>query len=68
MSSISVLANEKKCATCTYWKGSREPSRFVGGKIHSIKADSGDFSCIARNNQPMKGIATCPKWKKWDAI
>jgi hypothetical protein len=68
MSYLTILANEKKCATCAYWQGKREPSRFIAGKIYSIKAESGNFPCIAQANQHKQGIATCPKWKKWDAI
>ncbi|MBP8708126.1 MAG: hypothetical protein KBH94_05350 [Caldisericia bacterium] len=68
MSNFTVLANEKKCATCAYWQGKREPSRFISNKIYSIKAESGGFPCIAQNNQPKQGNATCPKWKKWETI
>ena len=67
MSGFTVLAKDKKCATCVYWTGPRKVN-FMFSKPHSVTVEGGSFSCNAESKKNILGGGTCTKWRKWDAI
>jgi len=59
--------NEKKCATCSYWAGSRE-IQFNANKPFYVKAIAGSFQCLVNKSKMATGGTTCLKWKLWEKI
>ena len=58
---------DKKCATCSYWSGSRS-IQIVAYKPTYINAEAASRECIAMKNRKYSAVNTCPSWKKWEKI
>lgn len=68
MGTNTVLAKDKKCGTCEYWRSDRTISRMIDNKPHSISVESGSYACAVQANKKVQGIGTCSKWEKWSSI
>jgi len=58
---------DKKCATCSFWDGTRTID-FVANKPKYIKAESGSFGCMAQSGRQTTAATTCQKYRIWEKI
>lgn len=73
---MAVLVNSKskKCVTCEYWKGTREPDSFgknVRYNIHTRDKDEGTCDnrrSPKRNKEVRANSSGCSKWEKWQVL
>lgn len=63
----TYIVTDKKCATCSYWPGTRKID-LIANKPFYIKADSGIFECLVQPNRKVRSIDTCPRWKLWEKL
>ena len=68
MSSIGVFRiQQKKCATCTYWDGKRI-IEFGANKPRYVKAQAGNYPCIAQSGRKISANNYCPKYNTWEKL
>jgi hypothetical protein len=58
---------DKKCATCSYWDGTRTID-FRANTPKYIKADSGSFGCMAQSGKKTTANSRCLKYRIWEKI
>lgn len=66
-SSAVYRVQQKKCATCAYWEGKRT-IEFGANKPRYIKADAGNFSCMAQSGRQISANNYCPKFSEWEKL
>lgn len=57
-------SNFKRCSTCEYWTGSRQPDRF--GKTVTVEGTA-SANCLACGSK-RHDYNTCMKYKKWGVL
>jgi len=66
MSTANYRIHEKKCATCSYWAGTREII-MQNYKPFYIKATAGQFQCMVQNRLT-SAVTFCNRWRMWEKI
>jgi len=64
MATGTYRLNEKKCATCAFWTGSRQ-IEFNANKPKYIKAEAGSAQCLAQSGKTATPASTCLKYQLW---
>ena len=68
MGSIATFpVHQKKCATCSFWEGKRM-IEFGANKPRYIKAQAGNYDCMAQNGRKISANNYCPKFNIWEKL
>lgn len=63
--------NDRTCATCAYWGGTRELKQY--GDYLEVGSPMDRGICYSRDSgwsisQPTQACGSCSVWKKWEAL
>lgn len=57
---------DRRCATCAWWPGRREP-RYIGSKLYGVTAsDDRDVCPVAHARYSASGA--CSRWQLWPPL
>ena len=65
----NVPVSRKVCATCKWWRGSRE-LKFIGGRLQTVEVDNINpkgNACRAWN-QERGATHQCNRWTLWERL
>ena len=68
MASVAAYpVHQRKCATCSYWEG-RRTIEFVAHKPRYIKAEAGNYDCMAQSGKKISANNYCLKFNVWEKL